>query len=65
MKKVKAIHERRWPLIHKGRMSLLGLTNYYHHFIQDFFSNVVTTLPDMLEEKWLCQEWDELCHQAL
>jgi hypothetical protein len=26
-------------------MSLLGLANYYHHFIQDF-SEVTRTLPD-------------------
>jgi hypothetical protein len=51
MRKVKAIQERRWPLIHEGRMSLLGLANYYHHFIQDFFlPKVATTLPNMLEK---------------
>jgi hypothetical protein len=51
MRMVKAIQERKWPLTHKGRMLLLGLANYYHHFIQDFlFSKVATTLPDLLEK---------------
>ena len=49
MMKVKAIQRRRWPLTHKGLRSLLGLANYYHHFIQDF-SKVATILPDLLEE---------------
>jgi hypothetical protein len=62
MKNVKTIQERRWPLIHKGRMSLFGLANYYYHFIQDFFSKVATTLPDLFG---LSLEWDELCHQAV
>jgi hypothetical protein len=48
MKNVKAIQERRWPLTHKGCMSLLGLVKYYHHFIQDF-SKVARTLSDLLE----------------
>jgi hypothetical protein len=48
MKKVKTIQERRWPLTHKGRMSLFGLAKYYYHFIQDFFSKVARTLPDLL-----------------
>jgi hypothetical protein len=60
---VKAIQER-WPLTYKKRRSFLGLVDYYHHFLQDFFSKVATTLPDLLGKKWLSQEWDELCHQA-
>jgi hypothetical protein len=49
MRKVKAIQDRRWPLIHEGRISLFGLANYYHHFIQDlFFRKVATTLSDLL-----------------
>jgi hypothetical protein len=50
MVKVKVIQKRRWPLTHKELRSLFGLANYYHHFIQDFFSKVVTTLPDLLEK---------------
>jgi len=46
-------------------MSLFGLAKYYYHFIQDFFSKVATTLPNLLEKKWLSLEWDELCHQAV
>ena len=46
MMKVKAIQESRWPLIHKGLRSLLGLANYYHHFIQDF-SKVARTLSNL------------------
>jgi hypothetical protein len=50
MRRVKAIQERRWSLTHKGRISMFGLANYYHHFIQGFFlSKVVTALPDLLE----------------
>ena len=37
MRKVKATQGRRWPLTHKGIMSLLGLANYYHHFILGFY----------------------------
>jgi hypothetical protein len=64
MMKVKAIQRRRWPLTYKGLRSLLGLANYYHHFIQDF-SKVARTLLDLLEKKWLSLELDELCHQAV
>jgi hypothetical protein len=50
MMKVKAIQRRRWSLTYKGLRSLLGLANYYHHFIQDF-SKVARTLPDLLKKK--------------
>ena len=63
MMKVKEIQERRWPLTHKECRSLLGLANYYHHFIQDF-SKVARTLPNLVGKKWLSQEWDELRRQA-
>jgi hypothetical protein len=46
--KVKAIQRRMWPLTYKGLRSLLGLANYHHHFIQEFFLKVATTLPDLL-----------------
>ena len=41
-----------------GLRSLVGLANYYHHFIQ-VFSKVARTLL----RKWLFQKWDEHCHQ--
>jgi hypothetical protein len=50
MVEIKVIQKRRWPLPHKGLRSLLGLANYHHHFIQDFFSKVAMTLPDLLEK---------------
>ena len=62
--KVKAIQRRRWPLTQKGLRSLLGLANYYHYLIQDL-SKVARILPNLLEKKWLSQEWDKLCHQAV
>ena len=43
--------------------SLFNLANYYRRFIQDF-SKVAKILCDLLK-KWLSQEWDKLCHQAL
>ena len=42
--------------------SLVGLANYYHHFIQDF-SKVATIILNLLK-KWLSQEWDERCYQT-
>ena len=34
MKNVKAIQEENWPLTQKEKLrSLVGLANYYHHFI--------------------------------
>jgi hypothetical protein len=49
MMKVKAIQRRRWPLTYKGLRSLLGLTNYHHHFMQEF-SKVARTLSDLLKK---------------
>ena len=60
---VKAIQEENWSLSQEKKLrSFVGLTNYYHHFIQDF-SKVARTLVNLLK-KWLSQEWDEPCHQA-
>jgi hypothetical protein len=50
MRMVKTIQERRWPLTYKGHRSFLALTNYYHHFLQDYFSKVARTLSDLLEK---------------
>jgi hypothetical protein len=43
-----AIQEKWWPLTHKGLRSLLGLANYYHHFIP-IFSKVSRTFSDLLK----------------
>ena len=61
MVKVKVIQKRMWPLTHKELRSLLGI-GYYHNFIQDFFSKVATTLPDLLGKNGYPQKWDEFYH---
>ena len=50
MIKVKVIQEEKWPLIQKRLRSLVGLANYYHHFIRDF-SMVARTLLNLLKNK--------------
>ena len=49
MKNVKAIQEENWPLTQKGLRSLVGLANYYHHFIRDF-SKVARTILNLLKK---------------
>ena len=49
MKNVKAIQEGNWPLIQKGLRSLVGLANYYHHFIRDF-SKVARIIFNLLKK---------------
>ena len=49
MKNVKAVQKENWPLIQKGLRSFVGLANYYHHFIQDFFK-VAGTLLNLLKK---------------
>ena len=51
MKNVKEIQEENWPLTQKTLRSLVGLANYYHHFIRIFFSGCIDK-DYRQEEKW-------------